>query len=124
VNGSDSLPITSWLLWIVFGATTTLLIDTMGVPGLPRLELLGLAGGSAAMLTALVWFAVLGARRSPLWLLALLVPYVNLIAASRFARKYWNEGARAPALLALAGFAVQTAASLRVMLVPNGLPLV
>jgi hypothetical protein len=53
----------------------------------------------------------------------MLVPYVNLLAASSFARRYWNEGARAPALLGIAGFVGQTIASLRLLL-PELPPLV
>ena len=49
------------------------------------------------------------------WLVAMLIPYVNLIAASSFARRYWSEGARAPALLAIAGIVLQTLASLQLL---------
>ena len=42
-------------------------------------------------------------QRSALWGFALLVPYVNVIAASYYARRYWGQGARAPALLGFAG---------------------
>ena len=112
-----------WLLMLVFGATSAALIRLMDGPLIPRLELLGLATGSAAVITALVWFAILGARRDALWVLAMLIPYVNLVAASSYARRYWSQGARAPALLGLAGIVVQTAASLR-LLVPALPPLV
>ena len=108
---------------LVFGATSAALIRLMDGPLIPRLELLGLATGSAAVITALVWFAILGARRDALWVLAMLIPYVNLVAASSYARRYWSQGARAPALLGLAGIVVQTAASLR-LLVPALPPLV
>ena len=37
--------------------------------------------------------------------LAIWIPYVNFVVASIYARRYWSEGARAPALLALAGMA-------------------
>ncbi len=107
-----------WLLILVFGLVTSALIRGFDFPALPRLDLLGLAAGSAALLTALVWFFALGLQRSPLWGLAFLVPYVNLMAASYYARWYWKEGARAPALLALAGMVVQTIASLRVLSPP------
>jgi hypothetical protein len=52
---------------------------------------------------------------------ALLIPYVNFVVASVYARRYWGEGARAPALLALAAIALETVASLRVFL-PNLTP--
>jgi hypothetical protein len=45
---------------------------------------------------------------------------VNLLAASSFARRYWHEGARGPALLGIAGCVGQTIASLRLLL--PGLP--
>jgi hypothetical protein len=104
-----------WLLMLVFGATSAVLIRTLDQPMLGRPALLGLATGSAALLTALVWFAILGARRHVLWLLAMFIPYLNLIAASSYARRYWNEGARAPALLAIAGIVLQTLASLQLL---------
>ena len=115
--------ITGWILMAVFGVSTVFLIDTLGTPSLPRLELLGLAGGFAAIITALLWFFVLGVQRNAFWGLAMLIPYVNLIAASYYARWYWREGARAPALLGIAGIVAQTAASLR-MLSPSLPPLV
>lgn len=112
-----------WLLIVVFGAVSVALIRWLDLPHARWLELLGLSTGSAAIVTALLWFAVLGAQRHPLWVLALLVPYVNLVAASAYARRYWSEDARGPALLALAGVIVQTAASLQ-MLAPALPPLV
>ena len=112
-----------WLLWAVFGLATAGLIRALDAPGLGRVDLLLLAAGGGAILTALAWFFLLGARRSAAWALAFLVPYVNLIAAGYYARWYWREGARAPALLGLGGLALQLAASLR-MLAPTSPPLV
>ena len=82
------------------------------------MDLLGAAAGSGALLTALAWFLALGLRRGPLWGVAMLIPYVNLMAASWFARRYWEQGARAPALLAIGGLLVQTVASYRLLLPP------
>jgi hypothetical protein len=104
-------------LTVLFGATSVALIRWVATPSTHWPELLGFATGSAAMVTALAWIAVLGARRHVLWVVAALIPYVNLVAASSFARRYWGEGARAPALLGIAGVTVQTVASLY-MLVP------
>ena len=107
--------ITGWVLMAIFGAATVLLIDALDTPGRPRLDLFGLAAGFSAIITALAWFFVLGVQRSALWGLAMLIPYVNLIAASYYARWYWSDGARAPALLGLAGIAAQTVASLHLL---------
>ncbi len=104
-----------WILILLFGLTSSGLIRLFDSPFLPRPALLGLATGSAAVITALVWFAIIGARRDALWVVAMLVPYVNLVAASYFARRSWTQGARAPALLAIAGMVLQTLASLRVL---------
>ena len=106
-----------WLLTVLFGVTSVALIEWFATPTTRWPELLGFASGSAAIVTALAWIAVLGARRHVLWVVAALIPYVNLVAASSFARRYWGEGAREPALLGIAGLAVQTVASLY-MLVP------
>ena len=100
-----------WLLTVLFGATSVALIQWAGTPSTRWPELLGFATGSAAIVTALAWLAVLGAQRHVLWVVAALIPYVNLIAASSFARRYWGQGARAPALLGMGGVAVQTVAS-------------
>jgi hypothetical protein len=37
---------------------------------------------------------------------------VNFVAGSMFARRYWHRGARAPALLALAGMIGETVVTL------------
>ena len=46
---------------------------------------------------------------------------MNFVVGSIFARRYWSEGARAPALLAIAGMVGQTLATLR-MLAPGLTP--
>lgn len=106
------------LLVAIFGVATALLIRWLDAPGLPRPDLLGLAAGSAGLITALVWFFALGVRRSALWGVSFLIPYVNLIAASYYARRYWSEDARGPAVLALAAIAIQTLAALRLLAPP------
>ena len=47
--------------------------------------------------------------------LAALVPYLNLILATAFARRYWRQGARAPSLLGLMGLLGQTVFSVRLL---------
>ena len=111
------------LLLLAFGGLSVGFIRGLDAPGVAALDLLVLATSFGAILTALLWFFVLALRRGPWWSLAMLVPYVNLLAASSFARRYWNEGARAPALLGIAGFVGQTIASLRLLL-PELPPLV
>ena len=111
------------LLLLAFGGLSVAFIRGLDAPGIASVDLLVLATSLGAILTALLWFFLLALRRGPLWSLAMLVPYVNLIAASSFARRYWNEGARGPALLGIAGFVGQTIASLR-LLMPQLPPLV
>lgn len=110
-------------LLLGFGLGTAGLIRLLDTGAVPRGDLLLVAASSAAVLTSLVWFLALAMRRSAIWTLAMLVPYVNLIAVSMFARRYWHEGARAPALLVIAGSIGQTIGSLRLFL-PHLPPLV
>ena len=42
-----------------------------------------------------------------------LIPYVNFVVASVYARRYWGEGARKPALLALNAHATETSPTKR-----------
>ena len=114
-----------WILVAVFTALSVLAIRNFDTPFLRRFDLLILALSTAAVLTSLVWFFLLGvhsyrqgSRRHGLWALAFLVPYVNLIAASYYARLYWKQGARAPALLAIAGILAQAAISIRALSPP------
>ena len=116
-------PASAPLLLVFFGALSVAFIRGLDAPGVRSLDLFLLATGFGAVLTALLWFFLLALRRGPLWSLAMLVPYVNLLAASSFARRYWNEGARGPAILGLVGLAGETVASLR-LLVPQLPPLV
>jgi hypothetical protein len=115
-------PIIAPLLLIAFGLVAVGLIRAFDDPTLRRSDLLLMACSLSALLTSLIWFFVLALGRGALWSIAMLIPYVNLLAASSFARRYWNEGARAPALLAIAGMIGETIAALR-LLIPATPPL-
>jgi multisubunit Na+/H+ antiporter MnhB subunit len=119
----DLPPPAAPLLLLAFGGLSIAFIRGLDAPGVAALDLLVLATSFGAILTALLWFFVLALPRGPWWSLAMLVPYVNLLAASSFARRYWNEGARGPALLGIAGFVGQAIASFRLLL-PELPPLV
>jgi len=110
-------------LLLAFGAQSVAWIYSIDSPAIARPDLLLFSLSLSALGTALIWFFLLALRRGVLWSLAMLVPYVNLLAASAFARRYWSEGARAPALLAIAGMLGETVASLR-LLMPSLPPLV
>jgi len=104
-------------LILCFGAVTALFVVLFGAQPMAALDLVALAASFGAIVTAGLWLWILAARLSRGWgiafALTLWVPYVNFVVASVFARRYWNQGARAPALLALAGIAGQTFATLR-----------
>ena len=107
------------LLLLAFGVSTALLIIALGGAGARTLDLLLLGASLGALLTAGLWLWILAARRSFGWGLLFtataLIPYVNFVVASVYARRYWAEGARKPGLLALAAIVVQTIASLRLL---------
>ena len=113
------------VLLFAFGLSTSLLIVAMGGLGARPIDLLLLGASLGALLTAALWLWILASRRSLGWGLlftaALLIPYVNFVVASVYARRYWREGARTPALLALVAMVGETIASLRVFL-PNLTP--
>jgi hypothetical protein len=111
------------VLLLLFGGVTVGLIRAFDAPPLGRLDLLLNASSLAMLATALVWFFLLALRHGTLWWLGMLIPYVNLLVASSFARRYWSEGARAPALLALLGMLLQTLSTLRLLTLPSA-PLV
>ncbi len=118
----DPALLPDWLhavLLVAFGVSTAGLILFFDSSGLGRLDLLLLASSLGAVLTAGLWITLLGLRRSTGWALALCgaiwIPYVNFVIASIYARRYWSEGARTPALLAIAGMIGQTLASLRLL---------
>lgn len=112
-----------WILIGAFGATTCLLIRALDQPAMGRLDLLLMGAGAGAVLTGLVWFFFLGVRRSAVWGIALLIPYLNLLVAAAYARRYWREEAWAPALLAIAGLLSQSLATIR-MWTPSLPPMV
>jgi hypothetical protein len=105
-------------LTLCFGAVTSLFVALLGGQPMPVFDLLVLSASLAALVTAGLWLWLLAARLSRGWgiafALTLWIPYVNFVVASVFARRYWNQGARTPALLALAGIVGQTIAALRV----------
>ncbi len=108
------------VLVFAFGLATSGVIVALAELGARPLDLLLLGASLGALVTSGLWLWILATRRSVGWALvfsvALLIPYVNFVVASIYARRYWSEGARAPALLALVAMAVQTLASLRVFL--------
>jgi len=119
--GPGALP-TEWqaLLVLAFGAATAGSIVFFAPGTLGEGDLLLLALSLGALVTAALWLWALALRSGSRWGLALgillWVPYVNFVAASMFARRYWDRGARAPALLALAGMVGQTIVTVRAFL--------
>jgi hypothetical protein len=113
------------VLVFAFGVSTSLVIVALAELGARPLDLLLLSASLGALVTAGLWLWILATRRSVGWgvlfSLALLIPYVNFVVASLYARRYWSEGGRAPALLGLVALAGQTVASFRVFL-PNVTP--
>lgn len=108
------------VLTVVFALATAGLIHLFGRSGaLSLANLLGIGLSLAALVTAGVWILLLAIRRSPGWGtvvgLTLWVPYLNLIVASVYARRFWHEGANRPAWLAIAGMLGQTWISLRLL---------
>ena len=115
------------IAWLGFGLVTAgaaLWLGPSLAPGLSYLDRLAFASSFAGLWTALGWLAALGVMRSTPWAitwgLLLLVPYLNLVLASVYARHYWSDGAREPALLGLAAGGLQTLVALR--LLEPGLP--
>ena len=104
------------LLMALFGVSAVFFIRGFDVPGVTRFDLALVSLSLAALVTSLAWFFVLALRRGPWWSIAMLVPYINFLAASTFARRYWSEGARAPAILAIAAVVGQTWATVRLLL--------
>ncbi|HTO09059.1 MAG TPA: hypothetical protein VMR86_18560 [Myxococcota bacterium] len=104
-------------LILAFGAATAGFVLLFGGEARPLVDVLLMSASLGALVTSGLWLWLLAARRSRNWGIAfavtLWVPYVNFVVASIFARRYWHEGARAPALLALAAMAGQTLATLR-----------
>lgn len=112
-------------LMLAFGAVTAGCIVGLGGGDAGAFDLLLLSASLGALATAGLWLWILAARTSRNWALAfalgIWIPYVNFVIASIFARRHWSAGARAPALLAIAGMVGQTIATLR-MLAPGLTP--
>lgn len=108
------------VLVLAFGVSTSLLIGFFAELGARPFDLLLLAASLGAMITAGLWLWILAAQRSLGWGLAFTalvwVPYLNFVIASVYARRFWSEGARTPALMALAAMVVETIATLRIFL--------
>jgi len=104
-------------LIVSFGAATALFVFLFGREPKPVIDLLLLSASLGALVTAALWLWFVAAHHSRGWswafALTIWIPYVNFLVASVFARRYWDRGARAPALLAIAGMAGQTLAALR-----------
>jgi len=113
-------------LILAFGAATAAFTFYFGREPRPVVDVLLLSASLGALVTAGLWLWILAARRSRNWGLAfaatIWIPYVNFVVASIYARRYWNEGARAPALLGLAAIAGQTLATLRMFAPAIGAP--
>jgi len=66
-----------------------------------------------------VWIAWLALRRGRGWACAMAlgiwIPYVNLVIATRYARRHWHDDAAAPGWLAIGGMVAQLAVSLRLL---------
>ncbi len=107
------------LLLGVFGVSSAMLIRFMGEGLIGRTDLLLMGVSVGAMVTALIWVLLLAFGRSTAWAavmgVGVWVPYVNLVLASIFVRRYWAQGGRAPGLLGLAGMLGQTVASVRLL---------
>ncbi|MFQ5697370.1 MAG: hypothetical protein ACE5IL_03690 [Myxococcota bacterium] len=113
------------LPWLLLGLATAAGIQWVA-PRMPvgagSLEILLTAVSLVATPLALGWLAWLGTQRSTGWAIAwgagLLVPYVNLVLVSLFARRYWREGARAPVLLLVGASVGETWVLLRLLSPP------
>lgn len=108
------------VLLLAFGVTTSLLIGWLAELGARPFDLLLLSASLGALVTSGLWLWILAARRSLGWGLLFTaifwVPYLNFVVASLYARRFWSEGARAPALVAMVAMVVETVATLRVFL--------
>ncbi len=115
------------LLLLVFGLSTTFVIQLMEGATQDRGDLLLFAASSGALITALAWVLMLALARGSGWALAMgfgvWIPYLNLLLATAFVRRNWSQGGRAPGLLGMAAMLGQTIASIR-LLTPRLPPLV
>ena len=108
------------LLLVVFGAATSAAIFEFADAGVRPLDLLALGASLGALAVAGMWLFLLASKLSRGFAIAIAatfwIPYVNLVVASVFARRYWDRGARAPALLGMAALLAESLAALRVLL--------
>lgn len=106
-------------LILAFGVATSGFVFLFGRDPMPVGDLLLLSTSLGALVTAGLWLWIIAASHSRGWNLAFAltfwIPYVNFVVASLCARRYWSQGARAPALLAIAGIVGQTLASIRLL---------
>ena len=107
--------VAQWCVWITFGAVTISMIYNQD-PALRRLDVLLFSCGIGSLAAALVWFFMVALQRSLAWSILLLIPLLNTLLLPVFVRMYWKQGTRAPALLALAGFAGELLGSVRMLL--------
>jgi len=109
-------------LILIFGASTAIFVYVFGREPSALVDLLLLCASLGALVTAGIWLWIVAASHSRRWGLTfactIWIPYVNFLVASWFARRYWSAGARAPALLAIAGMFGQSLATLR-LFAPN-----
>jgi len=107
------------LPYLAFGMATAFSIRVFSAEWDHALDRLLVGAGIAALATAMIWIALLAARRSRAWAVAMAlgiwIPYVNLLLTARYARRHWRDDAAAPGWLALAGMGAQLLASLRVL---------
>lgn len=107
------------LPWLCFGAATAVAIEAVASELPSALDRLLVGAGSAALVTALLWIALLATRRGRGWVwtiaLGIWIPYVNLLIAAHYARRHWRDDAAAPGWLALGGLLAQLLASLRLL---------
>lgn len=124
MSETESVPVRARLeahwqafLILAFGIATSGFVFFFGREPTPLVDLLLLSASLGALVTAGLWLWILAGRQSRNWgitfALTIWIPYVNFVVASLFARRYWSQGARAPALLAIAGMFGQSLATLR-----------
>ena len=108
------------LLLVVFGLATSGAIWQFSGVGVRTLDLLALGASLGALAAAGTWLFLLALRLSRGFAIAIAatfwIPYVNLVVASLFARRYWSHGARTPALLGMAALLAESLVAARVLL--------